>query len=66
MRDKYVDVFVDEVGNISMDANGFSGGQCLNETKKLEQALGTVVDRTSKPAMKERELIQKNRSVQRN
>ena len=66
MREKFVDVTIDQVGNISMNANGFSGGQCLNETAKLEKALGKVVDRTNKPAMKERELIQKTRQAQRN
>ena len=66
MRDKFVDVLVDETGNISIDANNFIGSQCLNETKRLEEALGKVVDRTNKSAMKERELVQRTRNVQRN
>lgn len=66
MKEKFIDIIVDEVGNISMDANGFKGKECLNETAKLEKALGKIVNRTDKPAMKERELVQRNRETQRN
>ncbi len=43
-------VKIDKNGNISIDTNGFTGDECIRETKKLEQALGVVTSREKKPS----------------
>lgn len=37
--------------------SGFSGKDCLKETKSLEEALGTVEKRSMKPDSKERIIV---------
>lgn len=48
MAEKFIDVIVDDEGNVVIEANGFSGGACLKETEALERALGKVTKRTMK------------------
>lgn len=48
---KTIEVVVDEVGNVKIEASGFSGGACLKETASIEEALGKVNKRTAKSEM---------------
>lgn len=48
MTQKTVEVIIDKDGNANIEVSGFSDGQCLKETEKLEQALGAVSGRSRK------------------
>lgn len=39
---------IDEEGNVTIDAAGFTGGACRTATEALEEALGTVKNRELK------------------
>ena len=43
-----IDVLIDEQGNVSIDAIGFSGQSCEKMTAALEHALGKLKSRTKK------------------
>ena len=59
MREEKIIITIDEEGNPSIDVNGVKGKACLDLTKQLEEALGTVTKRTEKEAMKERPVYRK-------
>jgi hypothetical protein len=39
---KTIDITVDKDGNTTVEANGFSGKDCSDATKIIEQAIGTI------------------------
>lgn len=41
-------VTVDEVGEVKVEGKGFAGKSCVEATRELEQALGTVTADTKK------------------
>ena len=45
---KKIVITFDSQGGSTMEAFGFSGGECLKATKSLEEALGKVGNRTMK------------------
>lgn len=47
--EKKIIVTIGADGGTEIEAQGFPDGQCLKETKALEEALGTVTERTKKP-----------------
>lgn len=42
-------ITIDKLGNVTVDTDGFTGDECVNETKKLESELGIVSNRNKKP-----------------
>ena len=42
-------ITIDKLGNITVDTEGFTGDECTEETKKLEDELGIVSNRDRKP-----------------
>lgn len=42
-------ITIDKLGNVTVDTDGFTGDECVNETKKLESELGIVSNRNRKP-----------------
>lgn len=42
-------VDIDEVGNVKIEATGFTGKECEDFTRDIEQALGDVTKRELKP-----------------
>lgn len=45
---KQLRIIVDKKGGITIDAEGFTGGSCLEATRFLEKQLGTVKKRDMK------------------
>ncbi len=54
MKEERIIIEIDEEGNPTIDVNGVKGKKCLELTKQLEEALGTVSKRTEKKEMFER------------
>lgn len=46
---KKITITIDQEGNSEIDVQGYTGSQCTEVTKAIEQALGTVVEREKKP-----------------
>ena len=46
---KYIIIEIDEEGNPTIDARGFSGDECVYATKPYEEALGKVKKEKKKP-----------------
>lgn len=42
---KSIKITIDETGNASIEAEGFTDGSCLKETEALEAALGGNIDK---------------------
>ena len=40
---KTLEVIVSRTGEVQIEAKGFSGPECVEATKEMERALGTVV-----------------------
>ncbi len=67
MRDKYIEVVIGVDGNIEkIEAFNFAGKECTLATKSLEDVLGKVTNRVSKPEMNKRFPMQQERDTQRN
>lgn len=45
---KKITITIDQEGNSTIEASGFSGGECLAATKSFEEALGKLSQRTMK------------------
>lgn len=48
---KRIIVTIDRRGKTKIEAEGFSGTECLDATKELEKAFGAVESRTAKTEM---------------
>jgi hypothetical protein len=48
---KTITITIDKDGKPTIEAHGFSGGDCLKFTKPIEDALGTETIRQDKPEM---------------
>ncbi len=46
---KTIEIIVNPDGSLKIDAVGFTGSDCEQATKFLEEALGTVGDKRKKP-----------------
>jgi len=55
---KRIDIDVDPDGGITIDAVGFSGPDCEQATRFLEEALGETVSRKHKPQYRQRAAVQ--------
>jgi hypothetical protein len=60
-----IEVIVDDVGHIQIDAIGFQGVDCEKATAFLEQALGQVGDRQRKPEYNNRRSVSRRQQVGR-
>ena len=58
-RSKSVDLIIDQNGNVTIDAIGFTDGGCHEATKSLEAALGIEINRTGKTPV--RQAVQRER-----
>lgn len=47
---KQLKITIDEDGNANVDVDGFDGRKCLEATRDIEEAIGTVEDRNRKPS----------------
>lgn len=45
---KRIEIVFDEEGNPTIEAFGFTGGECKQATAPFEEAAGTVIDRKMK------------------
>lgn len=52
---KKIHITVRPDGDVSLEAEGFKGRDCLEATRELEEALGTVEDREKKAAYYEQD-----------
>lgn len=50
-----LDISIDSEGNVSINVIGTKGKKCLELTKDLEEALGIVINRETKPQFYESE-----------
>lgn len=48
-QERLVEVYVDDDGNLVINAKGFTGRDCLKATRPFEEALGVIEQRTMKP-----------------
>lgn len=48
---KKITVTIGRDGSTKVEADGYSGGECLEATKAIEAALGEVDERETKPEM---------------
>jgi hypothetical protein len=51
---KKIEIIVSPNGEISINAVGFKGADCEKATRAMEEALGTVAQRTHKPEFQAR------------
>jgi len=56
-----IDIGLD--GSVAIDAVGFSGPDCEQATKFLEEALGTTVSRSLKPEHRRRAVVQRRQDL---
>lgn len=62
-RGQSIEVTIDKVGNVKIDAQGFTDGSCHEATKQLEEALGVLVNRTVKTPMRQTIQIERERNL---
>lgn len=43
---KTIIVEIDKTGEVKIETQGFSGGECLKAVEKIKKALGVEIDRT--------------------
>lgn len=48
-KERMITVDVDKKGGTKIEAHGFEDNTCLKATKSIEEALGAVEDRSTKP-----------------
>jgi len=58
-----IEVLIDEEGNCEIEAFGYTGGECTEATKELEESLGSRVNRRMK---RESQAGTQTRTVDRN
>lgn len=49
---KKITIIVDGQGQTKVEASGFSGRECLDATRAIEEAIGKTFKREDKPEMK--------------
>ncbi len=54
MKNKSIEVVVSPTGDIAIDAVGFTGADCDQATRFLEEALGVTKSRVKKPEYHQR------------
>jgi len=60
---KRINIDISPDGTLSIDAVGFSGPDCEQATRFLEEALGTTVSRNLKPEHRRRAVVQRRQSL---
>lgn len=61
MKTIRIDIGTD--GTVAIDANGFSGPDCEQATKFIEEALGEVRERKLKPEHRHRATVQRRQTL---
>jgi hypothetical protein len=62
MRNKHIEVVIDDQGNASVEGHGFSGPECERNMQEIETALGVTRSQQFKPEYRQ---VQPNRNIQR-
>jgi len=60
---KRINIDIGPDGTLTIDAAGFSGPDCEQATKFLEDALGNTVSRTLKPEHRRRAVVQRRQEL---
>jgi hypothetical protein len=60
---KRIDIDIGTDGSIAIDAVGFSGPDCEEATRFLEEALGETVSRQHKPEHRRRATVQRRQQL---
>jgi hypothetical protein len=60
---KQINVDIAPDGSVEIDAVGFSGPDCEQATRFLEEALGTAVSKTRKPEYRRRAALRRTQSL---
>lgn len=65
MSEKEIVVTIAPTGETRVEAKGFRGRGCLEETRGLESALGTVTERRMKPEFRQEETVESRNKARR-
>jgi hypothetical protein len=60
---KRIDIDIGPDGSIAIDAVGFSGPDCEEATRFLEEALGETISRQEKPEYRQRATVQRHQTL---